>query len=459
MLRSTSVHWHGIFQRGSAWADGAAAITQCPISPNNSFSYEFSAPKQAGTFWYHSHFGTQYCDGLRGPLVVYDPKDPHRLLYDVDDESTIITLSDWYHFPAPSLIPRVIAESTLINGKGRYGGGPKVDLAVVDVQKGRRYRFRLLSLSCEPNYIFSIGGHKLKIIEADGENVLPVIVDSLQIFAGQRYSFVLTANRPVDNYWIRSLPDSGKHGLDQGFEGGLNSAILRYRGAPRVEPSQTKFYPPSKPIFLKETDLHPLLPTRVPGRPFAGGADINFNLALGFDPEKFSYTVNGAYYADPPIPVLLQIMSGARSPQELLPQGAVVTLPKNKVVEISIPGGIIGGAHPFHLHGVWKHSFYVVKSAGNHTRHNYVNPVIRDVTSIGEAGSNTTIRFVTDNPGPWVFHCHIDFHVKMGMAIVFVVDPEKASSSYVPAAWDTLCPSYNDLAPSATSVKIVPTSD
>lgn len=38
-----------------------------------------------GTFWYHSHFQNQYCDGLRGALVVYDPDDPHSSLYDVDD--------------------------------------------------------------------------------------------------------------------------------------------------------------------------------------------------------------------------------------------------------------------------------------------------------------------------------------------------------------------------------------
>lgn len=38
-----------------------------------------------GTFWYHSHLSTQYCDGLRGPMVVYDPSDPNASLYDVDD--------------------------------------------------------------------------------------------------------------------------------------------------------------------------------------------------------------------------------------------------------------------------------------------------------------------------------------------------------------------------------------
>ena len=38
-----------------------------------------------GTYWYHSHFQNQYCDGLRGALVVYDPNDLNLGLYDVDD--------------------------------------------------------------------------------------------------------------------------------------------------------------------------------------------------------------------------------------------------------------------------------------------------------------------------------------------------------------------------------------
>lgn len=40
---------------------------------------------KTGTFWYHSHLSLQYCDGLRGPLVVYDPFDPAAHLYDVDN--------------------------------------------------------------------------------------------------------------------------------------------------------------------------------------------------------------------------------------------------------------------------------------------------------------------------------------------------------------------------------------
>ncbi|OJA18327.1 hypothetical protein AZE42_02796, partial [Rhizopogon vesiculosus] len=77
MPLETSVHWHGISQLKTNWADGVSFVTQCPIRQNGSFLHQFSAPNQTGTYWYHSHYSTQYCDGLRGPLVIYDPEDPH----------------------------------------------------------------------------------------------------------------------------------------------------------------------------------------------------------------------------------------------------------------------------------------------------------------------------------------------------------------------------------------------
>jgi len=46
------------------------------------------------------------------------------------------------------------------------------------------YRLRLVSMSCDPNFIFSIDGHNMTIIEVDGVNHKPLVVDSLQIFAG-----------------------------------------------------------------------------------------------------------------------------------------------------------------------------------------------------------------------------------------------------------------------------------
>lgn len=85
MKLTITQHWHGLFQQGTNWADGPAQVTQCPIIPGNAFEYDFSVANQTGTYWYHSHYGLQYCDGLRGPLVIYDPEDPLLSLYDVDN--------------------------------------------------------------------------------------------------------------------------------------------------------------------------------------------------------------------------------------------------------------------------------------------------------------------------------------------------------------------------------------
>ena len=186
----------------------------------------------------------------------------------------------------------------------------------------------------------------MSIIEADAINHAPLAVDSIQIFAGQRYSFVLAADQAVDNYWIRALPNKGT----TTFDGGINSAILRYVGAPAVEPStnQTTSTAP-----LVEADLVPLDGAPAPGEPHEGGVDYALNLNFGVDGKN--YFINGATFTPPSVPVLLQILSGARTAAELLPNGSVYVLPENATVELSFPitsTNAPGGPHPLHLHGV-----------------------------------------------------------------------------------------------------------
>ncbi|KAJ6537795.1 laccase [Mycena capillaripes] len=437
MLTSTSIHWHGIFQEKTNWADGPSFVTQCPITPKNSFLYSFPVPDQAGTYWYHSHLSTQYCDGLRGPLVIYDPKDPQKHLYGhliQTPETTIITLSDWYHYPSLQHPAIPVFNSTLINGLGRYAGGPLTKLAVISVAAGKRYRFRLISMSCDPNWIFSIDGHQFTIIEVDGVSHQPLTVDSIQIFAAQRYSFVMTANQKVDNYWVHAQPQLP--GSNQGFVNATNSAILRYVGARTADPTtQSNIKQP-----LVETALHPLGSNPVPGSPHPGGADVVLNLQITLNTTDFRFAINNVSFVPPTAPVLLQILSGAHSAQDLLPKGSIYELPPNKVIEVSIPGGSPGAPHPFHLHG---HNFHVIRSAGNST-YNFHNPVIRDVVSTGADTTDlTTFRFVTDNAGPWFLHCHIDWHLDIGLAIVFAENIPAIAAEHPPPAWDKLCPLYN----------------
>ncbi|KAG2127639.1 laccase [Suillus bovinus] len=428
MLTSTSIHWHGLFQRHSNQMDGTAFVTQCPISPGHSFLYEFNAGDQVGTYWYHSHYGAQYCDGLRGALIIYNPKDPYRFLYDIDDESTVITLMDWYHLPSPQVQRQVIPDSVLINGLGSYLGGPDTPYAVVNVRPFKRYRFRLLNMACKPNYMFSIDGHTLTIIEADGQYVEPLVVESLQIYAGQRYSFILEANRPIDNYWVHAVPDIGINSM----------AILRYAGSPNADP---KFRMTPNLVPLRETDLHPLYPP--PPTLLREDADIKLNIVLGQNETSFNFLVNGVQYTSPSIPVLLQLLNGDVSTSEMAPSGSIYFLPRNKVIEISwLPNLAPAGPHPFHLHG---HRFAVIKSAGSR-EYNYVNPVLRDTVNTGFLDDYVTIRFVTDNPGPWLLHCHIDWHLYAGMALVFAEDPHGvAASQPLSNSSKRLCPIYYSL--------------
>ncbi|OCH92441.1 laccase 2 precursor [Obba rivulosa] len=439
MNKTTTVHWHGIFQQYTNWADGGAMVTQCPIASDHSFLYNFSTGQQAGTFWYHSHLKQQYCDGLRGPIVIYDPEDPHRGMYNVDNEHTVITLSDWFHTPANIDIRFPQFNSTLINGRGRWIGNPTAELAVINVEYGKKYRFRLVSMSCDPDFVFQIDEHELTVIEADGQNTHPLTVDAIDIFAGQRYSFVLNADKPVHpglsgNYWIRANPGFGP----VNFTGFINSAILRYVGA---VPDFPKTQWNQNPRMLNESLLHALEDPQAPGAPNQDPGAVDVPINLHFTIDNGTYYVNGHTFVPPPIPILLQILHGHVDPHKLLPTGSIIGLPRNATVQVTMPGGVDDIPHPLHLHG---HAFSVIRSTGT-PNYNYENPVRRDTVNTGFEGDLVTIRFRTDNPGPWFLHCHIDSHLAAGFAIIFAEETNAASQLKPPTSWQELCPIYDEL--------------
>ena len=206
-----------------------------------------------------------------------------------------------------------------------------------------------------------------------------------------------------------------------------------------------------------------------PGSPTPGGVDKAIQMDFSFDGTDFF--INNHTFVPPTVPVLLQILSGAQSPQNLMPADSIIALPLNASIEISFPAAsnAIAGPHPMHLHGVscstllcihfqflmssfdrlLQHTFAVVRSA-NSTEYNFDNPVWRDTVSTGSSATdNVTIRFQTDNPGPWFLHCHIDFHLNAGFAAVMAEDiPGTAAANPVPADWSALCPTYDALSPS-----------
>ncbi len=98
-----AMHTHGLYFNRTVWMDGAVGVTQCPIPPDESFTYEPlnsaladpNAEKQVGTYWMHGHYKGQYVDGFRTPFIIH-PDTPETQPYKYDEDYTII-ISDWYH--------------------------------------------------------------------------------------------------------------------------------------------------------------------------------------------------------------------------------------------------------------------------------------------------------------------------------------------------------------------------
>uniref|UniRef100_A0A8H8CKY3 Laccase n=1 Tax=Psilocybe cubensis TaxID=181762 RepID=A0A8H8CKY3_PSICU len=483
MRRSLSIHWHGLFQMRTASEDGPAMVNQCPVAPNHSYTYDIPLNGQAGTFWYHSHLSSQYVDGLRGPLVIYDPEDPHLSLYDVDDASTVITLADWYHNPAPGMEEiflqgndEPIPDSGLINGVGRYNGGPQVVRARINVIAGKRYRFRVINISAYAAFTFSIEGHDLTIIEVDGISHVPHTVGGFDIYVAQRYSVVLNANKPVANYWIRA-PMTLQHSSDnENLDTRNVFAVLHYIGAPDAEP--TTQADQGAQNLLQEYQLAALINPGAPGGSAPADRSIDLDFSMEVKNGRLMWEINGISYLPPDLPTMLNIIAnGFSSPNNFTTTEHTFVIDRNEVIELVIHGSPNGHIHGYldsfaqrnlmkilSLHG---HAFDVVQSMQGPA--NYVNPPRRDVVGVG--GSTVIIRFQSDNPGPWFFHCRkillkgklivthrkptthiildIDWHLEAGLAVVFAERPNDQrvgpQSEIIKQTWLDLCPIYKAL--------------
>ncbi|CAG8494695.1 162_t:CDS:2 [Acaulospora morrowiae] len=463
-----TIHWHGIFQRETNWFDGVAGQTQCPIPSGVSFVYNFTAGDQVGTYWWHSHYLAQYVDGLRGPLIIHDPDDPFLKEYDAE---FILTLSDWYHRPSGELLPlrltpgysgfNPVPDAGLISGKGQYNcsaapQGSKCNStktpAIYKVVKDKKYRFRIINTSGAAFFFFSIDNHPLTIIEVEGTYVKPYTVNTLPIFISQRYSVIVNANQPVDNYFIRATmardcifnsPTTINH--DSAINYNV-TGIFRYDGAPNATPKSqpynddfTKSLLPCRD--LDQSYLKPYYPTPPPQD---STIQFEFQVTIRQDRENVTkaYINNQTFIPDLTSPSISKIMLGIDPKQFPVYQNAYVYDKESDVVDIVLLNQN-GADHPFHLHG---HNFWLIGSGTervvNKTKYNLVDPILRDVTTV-PGGGWAVIRYNVDNPGCWAFHCHIDWHVELGMVAQLIELPTKLADRVLPPEVRNLCLQYS----------------
>ena len=187
---ATTVHWHGLIVPNNM--DGPADVTQKPIEPGASYTYEFTA-KQRGTYFYHSHkdVDRQQTLGMYGALII-DPKNKTNTpAYNND---VVVQLQEWtfkegYTFPAmpmEGLLPNFFT----INGKAY----PSTE--TINAKVGENIRFRFIGSNNAFIHPMHIHGGPFKIIETDGSPVpaaAQIEKDTINVGPGERYDVIWTA--------------------------------------------------------------------------------------------------------------------------------------------------------------------------------------------------------------------------------------------------------------------------
>lgn len=186
----TSVHWHGLHV--PIEMDGVTGISQKPIPPGGSFTYEFTL-EQHGTYFYHPHFmgAKQVGLGMAGFFIIH-PRNPAP--HQVVDRDFAYFLQTWMIHPS-SPIPDVM-EMTEFN-YFTMNGRPAPDIVPMKAKSGERVRIRVANLSMLTHPIH-LHGHSFRISEY-GAGFLPpqqqILANTSDISSAEARSFEFIAGR------------------------------------------------------------------------------------------------------------------------------------------------------------------------------------------------------------------------------------------------------------------------
>jgi len=450
----TSIHWHGLRQWQTNHMDGTNGITECPLAPGQSKVYKFLCT-QFGTTWYHSHYSGQYSDGVVGTMIINGPASSN---YDVDLGT--LPINDWYYTTAFTLGPLIQfggfprgpppAENILINGTNvnATGGGR---YHVNSLTKGKKYRVRLINTSTNDNFKVGLDNHTMTVITADFVPIVPWQTQWLNLNIGQRYDVIINANQPISSYWFHVIPNVGCSNNKVGNA----LSIFTYSGASSsIPPNSTRN---NSPVLIDCNDsngnLTPYVKANVPTNitiPNKSRLDVGFAIVTETTSTNatntvFQWNINSSVIQAPWDKPTIQYVLDSNT--NYPPNMNLIALPKKNAWSFWIIQAIKTTpppiAHPIHLHG---HDFYVMGAGSgiysSNTTLNFINPPRRDVAML-PAGGYLVIAFITDNPGAWLMHCHIAWHIGLGLGVQFLERADDIAGLGMGSTWTDECKAWN----------------
>ncbi|KAJ6984563.1 hypothetical protein D5086_017817 [Populus alba] len=470
---NVSIHWHGVRQLRTGWADGPAYITQCPIQPGQSFVYNFTVTGQRGTLLWHAHILWLRAT-VHGAIVIL-PKRGVPYPFPTPRREKVIILGEWWKSDVEAVINEAmksgmapnVSDAHTINGyPGPVSACSSHGGYNLSVHPGRTYMLRIINAALNEELFFKIAGHQLTVVEVDASYVKPFKIDTVVIAPGQTTNVLVTANRGSGKYLVAASPFMD---APIAVDNVTATATLHYSGT-LASTITTLTVPPAKnatPVATNFTSaLRSLNSIKYPARvPLKIDHSLFFTVGLGVNPcatcingSRVVADINNVTFVMPTI-ALLQAhvfnISGvftddfpANPPTPFNYTGTQPTnfqtvkgtklyrLAYNSTVQLVLQdtGMLTPENHPVHLHGF--NFFEVGRGVGNFDpnkdpkKFNLVDPVERNTIGV-PAGGWTAIRFIADNPGVWFMHCHLEVHTTWGLKMAFVVDNGKGPNESV----------------------------
>ncbi|MCJ8168977.1 multicopper oxidase family protein [Atopomonas sediminilitoris] len=362
--QATTIHWHGI--RLPIEMDGVPFVSQLPMLPGETFDYDFVVP-DAGSYWYHPHkaSGEQLGRGLVGPLIV-DEAQPTGFVHE-----RVLVLKNWHVDEQGAFTDFSVPREAARGGTpGRLTTVNGLHLPVIDLPAGEIVRVRLLNLDNTVTYRLALPGLSAMVYALDGNPVAPQPFKEYWLGPGMRIDLAVKApNTP--------LKAPLKDGLFR-----LAEFAVTERSTAMVQADWPKALP-SNPVAepdLQNAERIAFNFEWVGGlsKPKAEGGALNF------------WQINGVAW-------------DGNDRSCLTRPAARLRLGRSYIFEMR---NLSQYQHPIHIHGM---TFKVLSS-----NRKKITPYFTDTYLLGR-NESAKVALVADNPGLWMFHCHVIDHMETGL--------------------------------------------
>jgi CopA family copper-resistance protein len=487
----SSMHWHGV--RTPSPMDGVPGLSFRGIAPGETFVYRFPV-HQSGTYWYHSHSMFQEQTGLYGAIVI-EPKGGYAQPFDRD---YVLLLSDWSFEPPETIVSNLKFQSDYYNYGQRTLGtffedvekkGPAATVAdrlewgkmrmsptdILDVsgatytylingqgpaanwtalfRPGERVRLRIINGSSMSIFDVRIDGVPMTVVQADGNDVVPVTVDEFRISVAETYDVIVQpkddraytifaqaedrsgyargtlaprlgmtgAIPPMDPRPMRTMADMGMGqmdhgsmsgtdmgsmpGMDHGAMPGMNHgsmpATRMQHGSMAGKEAGASAQKLDRSV---EVDNVAEMPTErlqsagegfPPGRRVLTYADLRATRP-GSDPRPPTHEITLHLSGN------MERFIWGFDGKKFSEAGPIELKRGDRVRFVLINDTMM--EHPIHLHGLWSE---LENGHGEYRPYKHTINV--------KPGEKLSYLVSADTPGRWAYHCHLLYHMETGM--------------------------------------------